>query len=269
MTEGRYSRQTALFGIEGQRKLASTAAAIIGQGGLGIHVSQQLSYLGLRRYRLVDDDVVDDTNLNRLVTATEADIGKLKVKVGARAISAIQPDADIALFPTAFEAAPAAVITSADVVFSCVDEDPVRLAIAQRCAATGVPLFDLATDTGDDWFGGRVLFSGAGERCVSCMDLLDQAALRSATMTAGQRAEDARIYGVSTDELETTGPAIVSVNGVVASLAVTEFMKWRTQMSEPAALLTYRGDLGSVTRSIDAPGPECFYCAAWPRNRTA
>jgi molybdopterin/thiamine biosynthesis adenylyltransferase len=268
MAEGRYSRQTALFGAEGQRKLESTAAAIIGQGGLGSHVSQQLSYLGLRRYGLVDHDVVDDTNLNRLVTATEADIDRLKVEIGARAISAIQPDADIVLYPMAFEAAPAAVITNADVVFSCVDEDLVRLAIAQRCAATGVPLFDLATDTGDDWFGGRVLFSGAGERCVSCMDLLDQAALRRATMNAGQRAEDARIYGVPADELEKTGPAVVSVNGVVASLAVTEYMKWRTEMSEPAALLTYRGDLGSVTRSIDTPRPDCFYCAAWPRTRT-
>jgi molybdopterin/thiamine biosynthesis adenylyltransferase len=46
MDESRYSRNIALFGEEGQRKIAATAVAVVGLGGLGSHVAQQLAYLG-------------------------------------------------------------------------------------------------------------------------------------------------------------------------------------------------------------------------------
>jgi hypothetical protein len=79
-------------------------------------------------------------------------------------------------------------------------------------------------------------------------------------MTPDQREADRRIYGVDRAALAGTGPAIVSVNGVVASLGVTEFMVHVTGLREPASQLTYRGDRGTVTRSLDQPEPGCYYC---------
>ncbi len=79
-------------------------------------------------------------------------------------------------------------------------------------------------------------------------------------MSPDQRDADSRIYGVDRDALASTGPAVVSVNGVVASLGVTEFMVHVTGLREPASQLIYRGELGIVTKSVDQPEPGCYYC---------
>jgi len=76
-----------------------------------------------------------------------------------------------------------------------------------------------------------------------------------------QREADRRIYGVDRNTLAGTGPAVVSINGVVASLAVTEFMVLVTGLRKPVGQLTYRADLGVVRASLDLPSPGCYYCA--------
>jgi molybdopterin-synthase adenylyltransferase len=53
---------------------------------------------------------------------------------------------------------------------------------------------------------------------------------------------------------------VVSVNGVVASLAVTEFIAFVTGMREPAAQLVYRGEVPVVRRVLDEPEPGCYFC---------
>src|SRR6266849_9991103 len=68
------------------------------------------------------------------------------------------------------------------------------------------------------------------------------------------------IYGVEKDDLGRVGPSVVSINGVVASLAVTEFVVDVTGIREPKRLITYRGNMGRVMISDDMPKPDCFYC---------
>jgi len=92
------------------------------------------------------------------------------------------------------------------------------------------------------------------------MQMLDQAALRAVTETEGQRAEDERIYGMRRAALGGGGPAVVSLNGVVASLAVTEFMVWITGMRTPNPLLVYHAERGIVAISRDGPAAHCYYC---------
>ena len=53
---------------------------------------------------------------------------------------------------------------------------------------------------------------------------------------------------------------VVSLNGVVASLAVTEFMVWITGMRDPKRCLVYHAESGIVTRSQDPPAPQCPKC---------
>src|SRR5438270_12650124 len=94
MTEGRYSRNIALFGSEGQQRIAATRVAIVGLGGLGSHVAQQLAYLGVVRYGLIDGDVVTESSLNRVVGAVPRDVLAMtpKVQSARRLIKSIQPD---------------------------------------------------------------------------------------------------------------------------------------------------------------------------------
>jgi len=172
MTESRYGRNEALFGAEGQHRIAGTKATIVGLGGLGCHVAQQLGYLGVIDYRLVDGDIVTESSLNRLVGAQPADVNVLpKVDVAERMIRMIQLDARIETIEDWLESERGGrALADGDVVFACLDRDLHRVALIERCVANGVPFFDLATDTDDRAglvYGGRVLFSGDRERCRS------------------------------------------------------------------------------------------------------
>jgi molybdopterin-synthase adenylyltransferase len=268
VSEERYNRQILLFGADGQRNLATTRVAIVGLGGLGCHVGQQLAYLGVLGYVLIDHDHVTASSVNRLIGALEVDITAQtkKVTVSERLITTVQPQAGVNSIPERLTSASAReAIASAAVLFACLDDDVARIELIKICTAAGVPFFDLATDTdeaGDQLaYGGRVLFSGEGERCPHCMDLLDQRQLRRAFMSPEQRAADDSIYGVERGALDATGPSVVSINGVVASLAVTEFMVRVTGLRAATPLLTYRGDLGIVTKSLDEPREGCPYCS--------
>jgi molybdopterin-synthase adenylyltransferase len=262
MIDSRYSRNEALFGAEGQRLIAATKATIIGLGGLGCHVAQLLGYLGVIDYHLVDKDIVSESSMNRLIGAVPADVDTLaKVQGAERLIRTIHPDASVKPIQDWLESERGGVAIA---VFGCLDRDLHRVALIERCVASGVPFFDLATDTDNRAglvYGGRVLFSGDRDRCPFCMDLLDQDELREDTMTAATGEAHDRIYGVDRDALDGTGPSVVSINGVVASLAVTEFMVWRTGLRAPNGLLTYRADQGGVRVSRDTPRDGCPFCS--------
>jgi hypothetical protein len=271
MDESRYSRNIALFGEEGQRKITATRVVIVGLGGLGSHVAQQLAYLGIVRYGLIDDDVITESSLNRVVGALPQDLGAetSKVRSAERLIKSVQPGATVAILETrvtrSSDNAAAGLIRNTDVVFGCLDRESPRLFLTGLCSKFKITYFDLATDTGgedEDWYGGRVVYCD-GSRCLSCLDLLDQRLIRLEQMTKAELENERRIYGLSGDLLGRTGPAIVSVNGVVASLAVTEFMAHVTGIRQAAPQLVYRGDIPRVTVSKDIGRGGCPYCSRW------
>jgi molybdopterin/thiamine biosynthesis adenylyltransferase len=155
-----------------------------------------------------------------------------------------------------------------DVVFGCVDRDLHRLELIEVCARYGKAYFDLASDIGggdDRWYGGR-LVACIGHGCLVCWKLLDQEQMALDRMSPTEREADNRIYGVDRGALRQAGPSVVSINGAVASLAVTEFMVHVTGLRDPIGQLTYRGDLGVVRRSLDPPEEGCYYCAGLGRG---
>jgi hypothetical protein len=91
--EERYARQVPAFGHAAQRQMSGLQVAVVGLGGLGSHLAQQLAYTGIRDFVLVDHDKVELTNLNRIVGAVPADIGRCKVDVAAEHVAKIAPDA--------------------------------------------------------------------------------------------------------------------------------------------------------------------------------
>jgi molybdopterin/thiamine biosynthesis adenylyltransferase len=83
MNIDRYRRQTLVkeFGQKGQEILAKKHAIIIGGGGLGSHSANLLTRIGIGRIDIIDDDVVDITNLHRTSVFSEQDIGKSKTLI--------------------------------------------------------------------------------------------------------------------------------------------------------------------------------------------
>lgn len=271
----RYSRSEGLFGEAGQAKISATRVAIVGLGGLGSHVAQQLAYLGANSYALVDFDHVTESSLNRLVGATDEDIAARtpKIDVAERVITGVQPDATINRIgqPLTARAAVEA-IANADVVFGCVDRDIHRLDLSDITARHAKPYFDLATDTAGDnheIYGGRIVLAD-GTQCLVCLpEVLDQNAIAIDRLDPGLLAAHDRIYGINRGALGRSGPAVVSINGVVASLAVTEFMARTTGLREPVKHLIYRADLGIVRRSNDLAASDCYYCTGLWGTSTA
>ena len=97
----RYSRQVALpeIGTIGQQKLLNAKVLVIGAGGLGCPVLQMLAASGVGTLGIVDGDVVDVTNLHRQLLYTNEDCGTKKVEAAANAISRINPDINVNVYP--------------------------------------------------------------------------------------------------------------------------------------------------------------------------
>lgn len=264
----RYDRNIRLFGTAGQDRIAATHVVLAGVGGLGSHVAQQLAYLGVGRFTLIDPDHVELSNLNRLIGATleDAELSRPKVEVGRRSILAVRPDAAVEVTTNAIRSAETVRLPDdADVVFGCLDDDLPRLSLTEACSRRALPYIDVASDAGEDdgflWYGGRVVVSVDGRRCLSCCGELDQRALALASMNDHQRAADEAIYGVDRVLLGAGGPSVVSVNGVVASLAVTECLVLITGLREPIGRLTYYGHRGVVTAPEECDSSNCYYCS--------
>lgn len=264
----RFDRNIRLFGAVGQEKIETTHVAVAGVGGLGSHITQQLAYLGVRRMTVVDPDRVEISNLNRLVGATpeDAELRRLKVDVARRSVLAIRPDAVVETVAQPVGSAEAGdSLASADVLFGCLDDDAPRLALTEMSSRRAIPYIDSASDAGEEdgflWYGGRIVVSYRGRRCLSCSGELDQRALAVASMTPEQRAADQAIYGVDRSLLGAGGPSVVSVNGVVASLAVTEFLALATGLREPIGRLTYYGHRGIITAPEEVDSSNCYYCS--------
>ena len=85
----RYARQEALWGEEGQRKLAQAHVAVIGAGGLGSPALLYLAGAGVGRISLFDDDVVSPSNLHRQVIHSTPTIGTAKTESAAAALHAL------------------------------------------------------------------------------------------------------------------------------------------------------------------------------------
>jgi molybdopterin-synthase adenylyltransferase len=265
----RFDRQLLLFGPEGQEKIARTRVVLAGLGGTGSHVAQQLAFLGVRSFALIDADVATKSSRNRLIGMTPEDLaGKTpKVRIAERVIRGIEPEAEITVVEDTFLSdAGAAALAVAQVIFGCVDRDGARLLLTEYACAYDRPYFDLATDTDKDGdrviFGGRLMVRTSNKACPHCLDLLDPKAVRNDLSPPERRAEEDAMYGLRADALSDRGPSVVSLNGILASLAVTEFMVFVTGVARaPKQLLRYDGVRGIVNEPKDPPRPGCPYCA--------
>ena len=166
----RYSRQIMLpeLGIEGQQRLGDSHVLIIGLGGLGSPAAMYLAAAGIGTLTLVDDDVVDLSNLQRQVVHTTARIGMPKTESAAVALTALNPDTEIhrqtqRLHDDGLRAA----VADADVVVDCSDNFATRFALNAACQALRTPLVSGAAIR---WDGQISVFNGQpGGPCYRCL----------------------------------------------------------------------------------------------------
>lgn len=141
MPDPRYARQALLpgFGQQGQQRLEAARVVVIGAGGLGCAVLPVLAASGAGEVVIVDDDLVEVTNLHRQTLYGPADVGGWKAEVAAARLTALGARVTaVSVRVTAANAA--ALVEHADLVVDATDDLDARYALDDATAAAGVPL---------------------------------------------------------------------------------------------------------------------------------
>ena len=177
----RYSRQIMLpqIDLEGQEKLLSSRVLIIGMGGLGSPVAMYLAAAGIGHLVLVDDDVVELSNLQRQIAHSHNDIGISKVESAKQTILELNPDISVTTYQKRLSGDELAnEITEADIVVDGTDNFTTRFEINKLCVKNKTPLISGAairmegqvsvfnkTDSSPCY---RCLYKDEGELDASC-----------------------------------------------------------------------------------------------------
>lgn len=235
----RYSRQSFL-GADSEERFARCKVAIVGLGGGGSHIVQQLAHIGFKNFVLYDDDVTEESNLNRLIGAKVIDKknATAKLKIARKMIKGLQPDAAIDGRSSRWQADPIP-LRSCHVIFGCVDTFAGRDELEICARRYLVNYIDIGMDVhigndGQPVMGGQVILSAPGGPCMRCMEFLTDELL----------GLEAAKYG------DTGGrPQVVWPNGVLAStavgLAVDLVTNW-THIEPSHVYLEYDGNKGTL-----------------------
>lgn len=257
MSDDRYSRQSFL-GEDAETRIGTRVIGIVGLGGGGSHIVQQLAHIGFVHYILYDADVVKSHNLNRLVGATRADaVEKVpKIEVARRVILGLQPDASIEAYQVKWQEHPE-LLRGCDLIFGCVDGLAERRELEACARRYLMPYIDIGLDVRrvgaePPQMAGQVILSMPGEPCMACMGFLSENDL----------AREAARYGDAGPR-----PQVVWANGVLAStavgIAVDLLTNWTVALRGPV-YLSYHGNLGTVRPHVRLDYLESGMCPHYP-----
>lgn len=240
MNPERFSRQSFLGGA-GQAAIERSVVGIAGLGGGGSHFAPQLAHIGFLNFEIFDADLVDESNLNRMMVAVESDVaaGTLKVNAAKRRIQEIHSAANVGIHPCRWQEKPE-LLRKCDLVFGSVDTFAERRELETACRRYLIPLIDIGMDliqVGDEppLMGGQVILSMPGHPCMFCYGFLNEEKL----------TREANKYGAAGGR-----PQVAWANGVLAStaigIAVDLLTDWTRQLRAPV-YLQYRGNVGTMS----------------------
>lgn len=213
-----FSRQSFL-GLDSEEILARARVTVVGLGGGGSHIAQQLAHLGVGHIRLIDPQEIEASNLNRLVGATAIDIENKtpKVEIAKRLIKSVRPWIEVDVAQDNWQNADH-LIRDAHVIFGCVDGYGQRMHLEVAARRYGLPYIDIGMDVthlgGSQYtVAGQMIMTLPGGPCMKCLGFLTQDRLDQEENDYG----DAGIH-----------PQVVWTNGTLASLAVGAFVRLLT-----------------------------------------
>ena len=147
----RYQRNRQAITVNDQLTLFRSSVAVIGCGGLGGYVVEELARLGVGRIVVIDPDVFEEHNLNRQLFSTPANLGSAKVEAAAARIRIINPAVTLEPVYTAFSPENGEeLLKGCQTVVDALDSIQVRLELADVCTALDIPLVHGAIA---GWFG--------------------------------------------------------------------------------------------------------------------
>lgn len=225
-----FDRNIRAFGDAVQQTLGGLSIGIIGCGGTGSVVAEQLVRLGVRYLTLMDPDELSESNLTRVYGSTVSDIGKPKVQVLKQHLLRIAPDlhCETVQSMVVMESAARSLI-GCDVIFGCTDDNAGRLVLSRLATYLLTPVIDcgvlLSSASGDQLTGidGRITVLSPGQACLMCRDRIDLARAGSELLTPEERVR--REDEGYAPALARTEPAVVAFTTLVGATAVSELLE--------------------------------------------
>ncbi len=137
----RYQRNYKTITLEEQTRLANSTVAVVGCGGLGGYISEELCRVGVGSLILIDGDRVEENNLNRQLFATESSISQLKVEAARNRLQTVNSETKLRLIADFFNEDNAAdFFQGADAVCDALDSINGRISLEKACHRLGLPL---------------------------------------------------------------------------------------------------------------------------------
>lgn len=224
-----FDRNVRAFGPDIQSVLGDLRVAIVGSGGTGSAVAEQLVRLGVRHFLLIDSDTLSASNVTRVYGSMPTDIGEAKVEVLGAHLKRIAPDvvcSTIQGMTTAKSVAKA--LRTVDLVFGCTDDNAGRLVLSRLSTFMLTPVIDVGVLLSSDRCGaltgidGRITTLTPGAGCLVCRNRVDLARAAAEMRTPEERQKLANEgYAPALGQIE---PAVVTFTTAVAAAAVNELL---------------------------------------------
>ncbi|MBJ7519945.1 MAG: molybdopterin-synthase adenylyltransferase MoeB [Solirubrobacteraceae bacterium] len=246
----RYSRHFLLpeIGEEGQRKLLQSKVLLLGAGGLGSPIALYLAAAGVGQLGIVDDDVVDVSNLQRQVAHATDRVGVPKVESAMEAIHALNPGVNVVPYQTRLDASNIMeIISDYDVIVDGVDNFPTRYLLNDATVRLDIPVVS-ASILGFD--GQLSVFKPHDGPCYRCLYPVPPPAELAPSCGANG------VLGV--------------LPGTMGLLQATEVIKLVVGAGEPLVgrLLLYEALGATFTELKVRRDPECPVCSRDPESIT-
>lgn len=230
----RYERQILMseVGLAGQKKLKEARVLVVGAGGLGCPVLTYLTCAGIGNLRIVDQDIISESNLNRQFLYGSNQIGQKKVDVIKERLHMQNPDIQIETYSERLTVENVeAILNNIQVVVDCVDNIETRLLLNKYCILKNIPLIE----AGIQGFYGFVTFITKKSACLKCIGV----------------AENTKSYAPI--------PVIGVTAGVVGALQANECIQYILGVNETLEgyLLQYDGKEQKIEKIKVDRDPKC------------
>ncbi|MCS7298365.1 MAG: molybdopterin-synthase adenylyltransferase MoeB [Spirochaetia bacterium] len=239
----RYARHIILneIGVEGQKKLLNSKVLIIGAGGLGSSLIYYLSAAGVGKIGIVENDVVDISNLQRQIIHDTLHLGVHKGESAKEKVNALNPDVDVVLYKTFIDSSNAIdIIKDYDVVVDGSDNFQTRFLINDACYLLNKPLVH----------GAVLRFEGQVSVFVPSNTTPCYRCIYEEAPPPG--------FAPSCKEVGVLGAVV----GVIGTIQATETIKLITGVGEPLVgkLLVYDALYSEFNKYVINKNPNCPLC---------
>lgn len=263
-----HTRQELIWGSHGQGLLRGLTVGIIGAGGTGSLVAQQLIHLGIGHIVVVDPQILIGSNLARVVGACQQDIDRTaKVDIVAR--MAKQVDPRVRVTPIAEDVCQMHVLrqlVDADLLFLCTDSHYSRAVISAVGVQYCIPVIDMGFRIEMNATHDRVI-SAVGEvrlvvpdgYCLSCAGVLDYERIHAEKASPAERARFPDYFA----NLDIPDPSIITLNSIIAAQAVSiglDILIPTMRVTSPVDSYRYNALKGLLSHEAKIKHPACGIC---------